>query len=113
MAAQTPYPIKLSSLIKVCNIDGKDRILPLIEADEKYGEQMQQMQQQMEQMQAQMQQMQAEKQNLQKGLNIAADNLNIMGNRRGNGGQANNEPSAVVEAARNTLGQQTGSPLPT
>ena len=125
MAAQTPYPIRLSSLLKIVNIDGKDRILPLIEADEKYGEQMQQMQQQLEQMQLQMQEMQEKNENLQKGLDITADTLSTMGRRPGNevpelgpvkdaeAGGGDETTSAIVDTARNMMGQQTGMPLPT
>ncbi len=124
MAAQTPYPIRLSSLLKIVNIDGKDRILPLIEADEKYNEQMQQMQQQLEQMQMQMQQLQEQNQNLQSGLDMTADTLSTLGQRPGNdvpgmgpvkdgeAGGGEETTSAIVNAARNALGQQTGAPLP-
>ena len=125
MAAQTPYPIKLSSLIKICNLDGKDRILPMIEEDEHYGEQMQQMQQQLEQMQAQMEQLQAERDNAQKGMDIMGDTLSTLGARRGNdvpaagpvkmaeAGGGPDTTSAIASSALNTLGQQTGMPLPT
>ena len=125
MAAQTPYPIRLSSLLKMCNLDGKDRIIPTIEADEKYNEQMQQLQQQLEQMQMQMQQMQEENANLQKGLDISADTLSTLGARRGNNvpaagpvklaeaGGTEGTTNAIVDAARNMMGQQTGAPLPT
>ena len=123
MAAQTPYPIKLSSLLKMCNLDGKDRIIPVIEADEKYNEMMQQLQQQLEQMQQQLQVAEEKNQNLQAGLNQAKNSLATMGRRRSNNaspsdkvateGGGEDTTSAIVNAARNTMGQQTGMPLPT
>ena len=121
MAAQTPYPIRLSSLLKMCNLDGKDRIIPTIEADEHYGEQMQQMQQQLEQMQAQMEQMAQENQSLKTGLNQAKNTLASMAQRRGNnapGGkvaspESDQTTNAIVNSARNTLGLPTGANLPT
>lgn len=125
MAAQTPYPIRLSSLLKIVNIDGKDRILPLVEADEKYMEQMQQMQAQLEQMQAQLQAEQEKTANLQRGLDITADTLSTMGHRRGNdvpemmpvkdaqAGGGEETTSSIVDAARNNFGMQTGMPMPT
>ena len=127
MAAQTPYPIRLSSLIKICNIDGKDRILPLIEADEKYGEQMQIMQQQMEQMQAQMQKLQEENDVMREAVDDTTDSMQQMAARRGgqapvsNGGQmkvataggGDQNTNAIASAARNTLGLPTGAALPT
>ena len=121
MAAQTPYPIRLSSLLKMCNLDGKDRIIPVIEADEKYNEQMLQMQQQMEQMQAQLEQLQHEKENLQKTGMAMKNTLNTIGRRKGNnvpadvkiaGTESDQTTSAIVDTARSRLGIQTGAPLP-
>lgn len=54
MAAQAQQYFPLSSLFRLLNIDGKDRLLPVIEANEKQMEQMQQMQQQIEEMSKQM-----------------------------------------------------------
>lgn len=124
MAAQTPYPIRLSSLLKMCNLDGKDRIIPTIEADEHYGEQMQMMQQQLEQMQQQIEVLQNEKENLQKTGNAMKNTLATIGSRRGNGypsdqttkmgaAGSGDTTSAIVDNARSALGQQTGMPLPT
>lgn len=64
MAAQAQQYFPLSALFRLMNIDGKDRLLPIIEANEHYTEQMQQMQAQMEQMAGQMQQLQVENSNL-------------------------------------------------
>lgn len=126
MAAQTPYPIKLSSLIKIVNIDGKDRILPLIEEDEKYGEMMQQMQQQLEQMQAQMEEIQKQNENLKQAVSDTTDSMQQMAARRGGQAPINrgspivseagggpDSTNAIAMAARNTLGLPTGSDLPT
>lgn len=121
MAAQTPYPIKLSSLLKMCNLDGKDKLIPVVEADEKYGEQMQQLQQMVEQLQAQLAQAQEENRNLQDGLDMTADTLAEMGATPGNDStpgvkmaDANGEgtTSAIVDQARNMLGVPTGAALP-
>ena len=122
MAAQTPFPIRFSSLIKVCNLDGKDRILPVIEADEKYQEQMQQLQQQIEQMGQQMQQMQSENQNLKKSAAELSNTLSTMTARRGGNPQkqapqaktgTQEQPNAIVDNARNMMGVPTGVNLPT
>ena len=115
MAAQTPYPIRLSSLLKMCNLDGKDRIVPVIEEEERYNEQLQQMQKQMEQMQAQIDQMQGENEVL-KATNEDMAN-SIAQNTARKGGQVpgigNNEPNPIVENAQNAMGLPTGATLPT
>ena len=115
MAAQTPYPIRLSSLLKMCNLDGKDRIVPLIEDEEKYGEQMAQMQQQIEQMQAQLDQAAAENENLKMANEDMANSMAQATARKG--GQAPtlnaNEPNPIVDNAQNMMGVPTGTALPT
>ena len=108
MSAQAQQFFPLSALFNILNIDGKDRILPVIQANEHYQEQMQMMQQQLQQMGGQMQQMQAENENLRKGLAITKNALNTMGAKRGT-----EETSAAVEAARSTMGMPTGAELPT
>ena len=118
MAAQAQQFFPLSSLIKILNIDGKDRILPVIEDNETYQEQMQAMQQQMEQMAQQLQQIQGENENLKKANAQISGQMATMGARRGqNAGRqqaAPTEPSsAMVEGARNMMGVPTGSELPT
>ena len=115
MAAQTPYPIRLSSLLKMCNLDGKDRIVPLIEDEEKYGEKMAQMQQQIEQMQAQLDQAAAENENLKMANEDMANSMAQATARKG--GQAPtmnaNEPNPIVDNAQNMMGVPTGTALPT
>ena len=66
MSAQAQQFFPLSALFRILNLDGKDRILPTIEENEHYQEQMQQLQQQVEQMGQQMQQMQQENVSLRK-----------------------------------------------
>ena len=58
MAAQAQQYFPLSTLFRVMNIDGKDQLLPVIEANEQQQQQMQQLQQQNEQLMQQVQQMQ-------------------------------------------------------
>ena len=101
----------LSSLMQILNLDGKDKILPVIQENENYQQQMQQMQQQIEQMGQQMQQVQAENQSLKKTATQMNNALASMkARRRGNGEEQQNP---MVSAAQNNFGQQTGMPLPT
>ena len=124
MAAQTPFPIRFSSLLKILNIDGKDRIQPVIEADEKYQEQMQMMQQQLEEMSQQMQQMQEENESYRRTAMNATNALSSMNantggavnpgvNKLAEAGGGNNTTNAIVDSTRNTLGLPTGATLPT
>ena len=121
MSAQAQQFFPLSSLFQILNLDGKDKILPVIQANESYQEQMQQMQQQLEQMGQQMQQMQAENQNLRKTATTMSNALSSFGNRQGgslankvgSAGGGNETPNAIVEQARSTMGLPTGSQLPT
>ena len=124
MSAQAQQFFPLSSLFSILNLDGKDRILPVIQANEHYQEQMQALQQQVEQMGAQMEQMQAENQNLKKTISQTTNALAQMSARRGGqqpggpagmpqaGGQMDMENPIVAQQA-NTLGLPTGAALPT
>ena len=113
MSAQAQQFFPLSSLFQILNLDGKDKILPVIQANETYQQQMQQMQQQLEQMGQQMQQMAEENQNLKKTATQLTNSLASMSARRG---QAPEAPapgeSAIAAQATNNFGQQTGQPLP-
>ena len=60
MAAQAQQQFPLSVLFSMLNIEGKDRILPALQASEQQQQMMQQMAQQMEQMGAALQQAQKE-----------------------------------------------------
>ena len=114
MSAQAQQFFPLSSLFQILNLDGKDRILPVIQANETYQQQMQQMQQQLEQMGQQMQQMAEENQNLKQTTARMKDALTSMSARRGRPeNPVNPAESAVVGQAENNFGQQTGEPLPT
>ena len=121
MSAQAQQFFPLSALFRILNLDGKDKILPVIEENETYQEQMQQLQQQVEQMGQQMEQMQAENQNLRKTATQMTNTLQSIGNRQGGNpapkvasvGGGEDAPGAIVNAARNTLGQPTGMALPT
>ena len=121
MSAQAQQFFPLSALFRILNLDGKDKILPVIEENETYQEQMQQLQQQVEQMGQQMEQMQAENQNLRKTATQMTNTLQSIGNRQGGNpapkvasvGGGDDAPNAIVNAARNTLGQPTGTTLPT
>lgn len=58
MAAQAGQFFPLSSWLQLINVDGKDRLLPIVEEAETYQQQMQQLQAQLEQAQAGYQEMQ-------------------------------------------------------
>ena len=65
MAAQAGTPFPLSVLFKLLHVDGKERILPEIQAVEQYQQQMQQLAVQNEQLQVQVQQQAEEIANLE------------------------------------------------
>jgi len=113
MSAQAQQFFPLSALFNILNLDGKDKILPIIKANEHYQEQMQAMQQQLEQMGQQMEQMQNENQNLKKTVSQTTNALAQMSARKGQQplGQAEGQ-SAIVGGATNNFGQQTGQALP-
>ena len=123
MSAQAQQFFPLSALFRILNLDGKDKILPVIEANENYQQQMQQMQQQLQQMGEQMQQLQQQNQNLQKKNTEVTNALASIGANSGMGTVPKQAPqpgpeggpdsvSSIVSAARNTMGQPTGAPLP-
>jgi hypothetical protein len=123
MSAQAQQFFPLSALFRILNLDGKDKILPVIESNETYQEQMRQMQQQVEQMSQQMEQMQQEHTNLKQATTQMTNTLASMSARRGGGytgspekvagaGESPDGIPAVVAGARNSLGQPTGQELP-
>lgn len=65
MAAQAQQYFPLSALFRLLNIDGKDRLLPIIEENEKHQQQMVDLQQQNQQLVEQLSQLQKEKESLQ------------------------------------------------
>ena len=126
MSAQAQQFFPLSALFEILNLDGKDKILPVIRENETYQQQMQQMQQQVEQMGQQIQQLQAENQNIRKTATTVTNALSSVGNRQGGAASTGapatpggtvaaspEEPGAIVTAARNNLAQPTGRALPT
>ena len=113
MAAQAQQFFPLSSLFQILNLDGKDRILPVIAANETYQQQMQAMQQQIEQMGQQMEGMQKENDNLRRTNTQMTNALTTMSARRGQQAQA--APAQPMGgdnrgAMRGQLGQQPMTP---
>jgi len=126
MSAQAQQFFPLSSLFQILNLDGKDKILPVIQANEHYQEQMQAMQQQLEQMNQQMEQMASENENLKKATMQMSNSLATISARRGGqpqqqgpnipaaeAGGGPEGPNAIVDNARNMMGVPTGAALPT
>lgn len=99
MAAQSQQFFPLSALFEILNIDGKDRLLPIIQANEQHQQQMQQMQQQVEEMTGQMQQMQQENRSL-KAVN--AQVTAALAKTGASGALGRNQPAAqqLVQQAR-------------
>lgn len=96
MAAQAQQAFPLSALFQMLNLDGKDRILPIIQANDQTQAMMQQMQQQMEQMQSQMEGLQKENSNLRTSATQMSSALANINAARG-GGMIGN-PGKVTEA---------------
>ena len=120
MSAQAQQFFPLSALFNILNLDGKDKILPVIQANEHYQEQMQALQQQVEQMGAQMEQMNAENQNLRQAVQETTNALTTMSARRGRSPEeAVNQmasqaaESPMVAGNQNMMGVPTGTALPT
>ena len=68
MAAQSQQYFPLSTLFRLMNLEGKDRLMPVIEQNEQQGDILKQLQQQNEQLVEQLTQMQSENDNLRKGV---------------------------------------------
>ena len=126
MSAQAQQFFPLSALFNILNLDGKDKILPVIQENENYQQQMQALQQQVEQMGAQMEQMAEENNNLKKATMQMSNSLATISARRGGGqqqpqapmkvgeaGGGPEGPNAIVDSARSMMGVPTGAPLPT
>ena len=120
MAAQAQQFFPLSSLFEILNLDGKDRIMPVIRNNEAYQQQMQAMQQQLEQMAAQMQGLQKENDNLRYTTTQMTSALSSMSAQTGKGFVPQGQPvkaaepgggpttaAATVARARQQLGQET------
>jgi cell division septum initiation protein DivIVA len=99
MAAQSQQFFPLSALFEILNIDGKDRLLPIIRANEQHQQQMQQMQQQVEEMTGQLQQLEQENRSLKATTSQVTSALAKMG---ASGAIGRNQPAAqqLVQQAR-------------
>lgn len=124
MSAQAQQFFPLSALFQILNLDGKDKILPVIQANETYQQQMMALQQQVEQMGMQIQKLTEDNESLQRTVDNTTNALENVSARRGGvtsrqpGGQLGQSgteapANAVVDAARNTMGLPTGAELPT
>ena len=115
MAAQAQQFFPVSALFRILNLDGKDKVLPVIEANEHYQEQMQALQQQVEELSQQLQNSEAENQSLRRTTADLTNTLATAGAKRTPSSMqaSSDDPSAIVEASRNTLGVPTGMQLPT
>jgi len=122
MSAQAQQFFPLSSLFQMLNLDGKDKVLPVIRENEHYQEQMQQMQAQLEQTQAQLDKLAKDNENL-KQANTQMSNTIAQTSARTGGvsGMPEGMPQAGGEmAAENPIigsqmdmsGVQTGAELP-
>ena len=112
MSAQAQQFFPLSALFSILNLDGKDRILPVIRGNEQYQEQMMQMQQQVQQMGAQIQQLEGEKANMQQALSDAKDTIGTMSARSAGPGPLEQMPQAAVGGGPAAGIQAAGQPQP-
>lgn len=99
MAAQSQQFFPLSALFEILNIDGKDRLLPIIRANEQHQQQMQQMQQQVEEMTGQLQQLEQENRSLKATTSQVTSALAKMG-ASGAMGRAQPQAQQLVQQAR-------------
>ena len=128
MSAQAQQFFPLSALFQILNLDGKDKILPVIKANETYQQQMQALQQQVAELTQQLEVLQQTNQNLRKTTTQMTNALAEVGASSGDraqvptmnfpptAGQAGRGPdevSGIVEASRNNMGVPTGMALPT
>jgi hypothetical protein len=117
MSAQAQQFFPLSALFQILNLDGKDKILPVIRSNETYQQQMEQLQQQVEQLSAQMEGMQKENISLRKQVTDSTNTLARVAAAKGSVPQGmpvtdstGNPVSAVVNQARNAMAQPTELP---
>ena len=114
MSAQAQQFFPLSSLLQMLDLDGKDRLLPVVKRNETYQQQMEQMQAQIEQMGQALEQAGQENQSLRKQVMQMGNAFQTVQARTGRPPNPEKpSESAMVGAAENNFGQQTGSPLPT
>jgi len=114
MAAQAQQFFPLSSLLQMLNLDGKDRLLPIVKNNEAYQQQMEALKQQVEQMAAQLEQTGQENQNLRRQVQQMGNAFQTVQARSGRPPNPEKpSESAIVGASENNFGQQTGMALPT
>lgn len=102
MAAQAQQFFPLSSLIRILNFDGKDRILPIVEQNETFMQQMQSLQQQNMQMTEQMQQLQQDNDNLKATTMQMANTMANIGAISGQSGAPAGSKVAAAGGGRDT-----------
>ena len=107
MAAQAQQYFPLSALFRIMNVEGKDRLLPVIEANEGIQEQMQQLQQQNEEMAAQLQEAQAQNESLKGTVQKLSSSLSSAG-----GYQPNSAPAQFSNEAVATMGREQLEQMP-
>lgn len=120
MAAQAKQYFPLSALFQLMNIEGKDRLLPIIKENEQHMQQMQQLQAQNEQMMEQMAALQSENDSLRTITNQTVNALANVGataggvtspapggvapgQKAGQAGLNPNTPAALVNGARESM----------
>lgn len=106
MAAQAKQNFPLSALFRMMNIDGKDRLLPVIEENEHQLQMMQELQTQNEQMQQQMQQLAKENDTLRR-TTVQMSNSLANVNATENGGYAPREDGMPQKEATEGGGGDT------
>lgn len=97
MAAQAQQNFPLSALFRLMNIEGKDRLLPVIEQNEQQMQQMMQLQQENEQLQQQMAQLQQDNENLKATTMQMVNSMSKIGAMPGGGMMA--DPGAKMGSA--------------
>lgn len=105
MAAQAKQYFPLSALFRIMNIEGKDRLLPLIEQSEHFTEQMQQLEMQNQQLVEQLGQMQQENESLKRTSTEMTNALASVSAQTGGGFKAaqaggENTQAGLVDEAR-------------
>ncbi len=115
MAAQAQQYFPLSALFRLLNVDGKDRLLPIIEEYEKHQQQMMSIQQQNEQLVEQLAQLQKEKESLQMTATQMTNALasvqaagGVMPAQRSKVAQVGANPNPVNQARESMAGRPAG-----
>ena len=110
MAAQAQQYFPLSALFQLLNIDGKDRLLPIIRENEQHQQMLQQLQQQNEQLVEQLAQKQKENDNLRMVSTQMTNAMANVGAAQG-GGYAQQQPGRPMKVAQAGGGADTQAAL--